>query len=97
MIPAPTPNDPVLPFSIHVYPNPTKHQANLQIVLPEVSEVVAHLRTLSGQMVRQVFTPHDLPAGEHLFDLNLHDLASGMYLLSVQTAQGKRTVRVVKQ
>lgn len=97
MIPAPTPNDPVLPFSIHVYPNPTKHQANLQIVLPEVSEVVAHLRTLSGQMVRQVFTPHDLPAGEHLFDLNLHDLASGMYLLSVQTGQGKRTVRVVKQ
>jgi len=57
----------------------------------------ALLMDARGQVAKQVFPRRDLPAGEHLFDLDMHGLPPGMYLLSVQTGQEKHSVRVVKQ
>jgi len=60
-------------------------------------ESAALLIDARGQVAKQVFPRRDLPAGEHLFDLDMHGLPPGMYLLSVQTGQEKHSVRVVKQ
>lgn len=86
-----------LPFSVQIYPNPTNDYATLHLTLPEDGEAAALLMDPRGQVAKQVFPRRDLPAGEHLFDLDMSDLPPGMYLLSVQTGQGKLSVRVVKQ
>ncbi|MFM9949888.1 MAG: T9SS type A sorting domain-containing protein [Saprospiraceae bacterium] len=86
-----------LPFSMQVYPNPTNDYATLHLTVPEDGEAAAFLMDPRGQVAKQVFPRRYLPAGEHLFDLDMSDLPPGMYLLSVQTGQGKHSMRVVKQ
>ena len=87
----------LLVFHVEAYPNPLSGYATLRLLLPEEGAVSASLSDLQGRPLRQVLPAGYLPAGEHLFDLPAHDLAPGMYLLTVQTAQGRKSIKLVKR
>jgi hypothetical protein len=87
----------LLGFHVEAYPNPLSGYATLRLLLPEEGAVSASLSDLQGRPLRQVLPAGYLPAGEHLFDLPAHDLPPGMYLLTVQTAQGRQSIKLVKR
>jgi hypothetical protein len=98
--PAPVPPAPgpsLAALQVEAYPNPLSGYATLRLLLPEEGAVSASLSDLQGRPLRQVLPAGYLPAGEHLFDLPAHDLAPGMYLLTVQTAQGRQSIKLVKR
>lgn len=98
--PAPVPPAPgasLAALHVEAYPNPLSGYATLRLLLPEEGAVSASLSDLQGRPLRQVLPAGYLPAGEHLFDLPAHDLPPGMYLLTVQTAQGRQSIKLVKR
>jgi hypothetical protein len=98
--PAPVPPAPgasLAALQVEAYPNPLSGYATLRLLLPEEGAVSASLSDLQGRPLRQVLPAGYLPAGERLFDLPAHDLAPGMYLLTVQTAQGRQSIKLVKR
>ena len=78
------PPPPSLPTSLHFdapWPNPVNAAATVKVALP----VAGRLRlVVYNELGREVMSPADrsLPAGEHLFTLDLSGLASGVYFMT---------------
>ncbi len=83
------------PFTVTVAPNPVRDYGVLRVLLPESSDLHARLSDLRGQAVQTLFSHRSLPAGEHLFDWSPQGLAPGVYVLTVQSAHGVQSVKVV--
>jgi hypothetical protein len=86
---------PLPPFDVSVAPNPIRDYGMVRVLLPESGDLHARLSDLHGQAVQTLFSHRSLPAGEHLFDWSPQGLAPGMYVLTVQSAQGVQSVKVV--
>ena len=105
------PNDPVLvnitetnetDISLTAYPNPFDSQVNIVVSLSNASDVTAlRLYNLLGQEVYNFDI--DEAKGKQLSikwngtDANGSDVSPGIYLLSIETAQGRKTLRLIKE
>ncbi|NQU05136.1 MAG: T9SS type A sorting domain-containing protein, partial [Calditrichaeota bacterium] len=75
---------PVETCIVEAYPNPFNSSFAITISLQESGLVKAEIFDLSGRLVQSV-SEGQLSAGSHVFNVQGNDLASGVYLLKVQT------------
>jgi len=78
------------------YPNPFNNTTNIQIFLPEETQVSVSLFDINGRLVRRVREHMRLSAGYHTIRVDAAGLAGGMYVYRVDTpgwtAHGKMTL-----
>jgi hypothetical protein len=84
------------PFGdIKVYPNPTNGMLNIELNGFTDNDGTANLYNMQGQ---QIFTEKlNNIAGNTVKQINLSDLAKGIYMLRIQTASGSRIEKIVVQ
>lgn len=70
-----------------IFPNPTSDMLNIQLADNGQSVIQANIYELSGRLIRKNINPTQI---------NITDLAAGIYLLEVRTHNGVETVRFVK-
>lgn len=76
------------------YPNPFNPATSIQFSLPESQEVTLQVFNMLGQQV-QTLVQGSMPAGNHTVSFNAENLASGVYLYRIQTAQTVITRQMV--
>lgn len=64
--------------SLNIYPNPSKTQATLSLVLVEAAEVKVELYNLQGKLIK-VVTQGRLSIGQHEINVSTAHLSNGLY------------------
>ena len=84
-------------WSAGLYPNPADEQVTLSLNAINNEEMVVEILDAAGKLVRSAQKLQVLP-GQQQIDFPLTDMASGIYLLRLTTADGKyqRTYRFNK-
>ncbi|MDX5347794.1 MAG: T9SS type A sorting domain-containing protein [Hymenobacteraceae bacterium] len=82
--------------SINAYPNPTTGAATIQVNLKKASEVSVKIFNMMGQQVATV-PAKQLAEGNNNISVDMSNLASGMYLYTVEAENFTVTNRIVKQ
>lgn len=90
-------NDDTNSFHSTVYPNPFNDLININFELANESNVNISLFNSIGTKVRDIQNSVLENAGSHLYQFNMIDLSSGIYFLSVETAEGRSLHKIVKQ
>jgi hypothetical protein len=72
--------------SLTVYPNPAHTQATIAFKAAEQGSYVITLSDVTGRTVRNISTTAQ--AGVHQLDVNLEDLAKGMYMIQLRSGSG---------
>jgi hypothetical protein len=70
-------------LAVKLYPNPASSHTNVEFKLNKRANATFRIFDLQGKLIRQVERPN-LPKGEHVFNLNVANLNSGMYLLNIE-------------
>ncbi len=83
----------LLPENIAVYPNPTSQTVNIQLDLHAAKMVELQLMDMTGKQVR---AKSFLASQKELMQLDIADLATGVYFLSVKMDGGNSVWKVVK-
>lgn len=78
-----------------VYPNPATDNITISYNLDEASDVQLRVYNVLGEIVKSQFMSN-VEAGVHNYSVNLDDMPMGIYLFSLNTKQGLKTARVVK-
>jgi len=79
--------------SINIYPNPAENETNLEISLPNPSEVTVTLYHISGQILAK--KDYGILNGDQILTIPLYKLNSGVYLVEIKTNQGSRFEKIV--
>ena len=80
---------------INVYPNPVSSRATLVYELSKDENTTITLANYQGVVVRTFGSETKAIAGRHTVGIDVSDLPDGMYILSVTTLAGSRSVRIV--
>lgn len=84
-------------FRLAVHPMPVTDQSQLIIALDSPQRVTVSAHDALGRVVAELLSDRLLSAGEHRIPLQLpHSLASGEYLLRLNTQAGPHHVRLIK-
>ena len=81
-------------LNVNVYPNPTTGISFVTIDLKQASEVTFTLTNTAGQVV-ETKTMNTINAGENNLTLDLSTYNNGVYFLTIQTAEGTSTKKIV--
>ena len=76
--------------SISLFPNPAKNTIN--VVLPLNKKVTASVLTVDGRTVQS-----NINLQQHINTINVSTLASGIYIFKIETTEGIKMQRFVKQ
>lgn len=80
---------------VSVYPNPTAGNSIIAYSLTSVSNVEIAVRNIHGQLIDS-FSEGMKNIGNHSRDLDLSELAQGIYYLSLRTEDAERTIKLMK-
>jgi hypothetical protein len=82
--------------NITVYPNPAKEVSKLTVTTEKAGDVSVEIYSNSGSLV---YTEQlgNLGTGAHTYDLNMSNVASGIYMIRVVTADGVGTQKLIKE
>ncbi len=81
---------------LNIHPNPFSDGFMADYVLEQESPVRFSLFDYTGRVVQQVTLP-GLPAGKYSTGISMNNLPNGIYLLALETNQGRTISTVVKQ
>ncbi|MFM7767917.1 MAG: T9SS type A sorting domain-containing protein, partial [Bacteroidota bacterium] len=81
--------------SVNVFPNPVSNQLTISIQNDGMKECRLEIRNIVGQTV-WTSLEQNVSAGVLRLDVDVKELASGMYSLRVADDQNARTVKFVK-
>ncbi len=90
-------NEAKLPKHLQVranYPNPFNNQTRVEFYVPKSGMVKAELFNIQGQRVK-ILLNSNVPAGRHYLLIDGHDLASGIYLLRLQSGRESKVRRML--
>ncbi len=79
---------------VTLYPNPVADRLYVRLTTPAAEVSTTAITATGGQTLRQ--NPHRV-VGTHELEIRVDGLRSGLYLLHLQTGQGRRVVRFTKQ
>jgi len=92
------PNPPGVPgeLSARLLPNPVTPHSVLEIQIPQTAQTGIQLLTVSGQLLKSVYTG-TLATGIHRLPLNdkINNLPAGMYMLRIQSANREQALKMV--
>ena len=83
-------------FEIEALPNPFEQNLLVKYELKRASEVQVKLYNQLGQCVYQQAYAQQGPGAQQLF-LTLQDLTSGLYILQVETEEGRSSKKLIKK
>ncbi|TAL66815.1 MAG: T9SS type A sorting domain-containing protein [Bacteroidetes bacterium] len=79
-----------------IYPNPTYNVSNVTFNLTEDREITIDIHDFSGNFVGNLVKKKTLEAGKHKIQIDISDVSSGIYILSIKTTQGEMaTQRII--
>ena len=84
-------------FQVRVSPNPTSGKAWLQVTLPTAQSLEMQILDCLGHFVKHYPAPAQRLNGLYSVELDLSDLASGLYFVQLRGESGTRVVKVVKE
>ncbi|NNF01059.1 MAG: T9SS type A sorting domain-containing protein [Bacteroidia bacterium] len=87
-------NENEIDLSLSTFPNPASESVQLSYYLPKTSAVNIYLYNINGEKVKEILRGTHM-AGEHNFVLNVNDLASGQYLVSIESRNGTVTKNII--
>lgn len=82
-------------FTFAAYPNPTTDKLNISYTLNGQSDVMIRLTDFSGRTVKQVQLANQ--NGNMNASVDMSDLSAGIYNITLESAVGKATKKVVKR
>jgi hypothetical protein len=77
-------------FLLNAYPNPFNATSNIEIQIPTISNITLNLFDISGKFVDRIFT-NKLTPGTHNYRFNGSNLASGTYIITLESDNILRT------
>jgi len=85
------------PVSIEgISPNPTKDKITLNLSVSMESELSIELVNGIGEKIRTINKSENLAKGEYLKEIDISDLAKGVYYLVISTEYGVQTEKILK-
>jgi uncharacterized repeat protein (TIGR01451 family) len=84
-------------LTFEVYPNPVSNEINFNIQFnsEKTSEFTIVLQDYAGKIIKElVINQHDSAIFNNSF--NVHNLASGLYFMTLKTQQGQLTKKIIK-
>lgn len=81
-------------FQLVGYPSPCDQSYTLHMTMSETAALNIRLHDVTGRVVMPITQNAVLPAGSHIMRVYTADLPSGLYLLVVDHADGRRTEKV---
>jgi len=78
-----------------LYPNPARDEFYVEIALEQSTELNIRLQDTQGRPVRKIMT-QSFTDGEHRISLNVNDLPSGVYILTIESDFGMINKHFVK-
>lgn len=82
-------------FDALVYPNPTNGLATFKLDVPVKQRFAINIFNMNGQLVQSV-TEQEIDRGTFRQEIDLSDQPTGMYLVTILSADFKETVRISK-
>lgn len=80
---------------VSAFPNPVREQLNVAINTEQAADFVLELSDLSGRLVSSM--NHSLNGGESILPIDVSDLTSGNYTLTVRQGQTFKSMMITKQ
>lgn len=77
-----------------LYPNPAINEANLTFELEQKTAITVEVFGTNGQLV-QALNAQQFAAGQHTLQLDVSELATGTYMVKVNTAEGVFATRTL--
>lgn len=84
-------------LTLGAYPNPFDHNTLIEYTLPEASPVRVVISDLKGVALSTLLSEKSQAAGTHRITFASESLAAGVYLCTLDTPLGRKTLRIVKQ
>lgn len=78
-----------------VFPNPANESISLKFTLKEQRKCTFSIHDLNGTYIRELSEEMTFTKGEHISTMGIHDIRSGVYLLSMITDRNERIVQRV--
>lgn len=83
-------------FSFNVFPNPASSKATIKLLNKKSGIVDISLFNLSGIKVREFYSGH-ISSGNQLIGINLENIPSGIYFVTVIHPEGTSSKKIVKE
>lgn len=80
-------------YNVSVFPNPASEQANFKLSLPAAAEIEIELLDIKG--VLQQKRTYKAVAGEHIYNLDIKSLSSGIYIYNIRCNQTLKSGKLI--
>ncbi len=91
----------ILEFSpvdnVLIYPNPVHDNEVLEYALQQTEVLTISLYDVSGKLVKQFVSQESRSTGVHKEPLNLSEIISGSYILTIENGSGRTGIKVMKE
>lgn len=89
-------NNPVNNISLSCYPNPFNNSTNITIELKTSDWISLKLYNVLGESAKTIYDGN-ISIGKHLFQLNINNLASGIYFVRLNSIKFTKLIKVIHQ
>lgn len=84
-------------FNISSFPNPFSDQVTIKYSIPEEMKITVTLMDITGKIVLQPVRQEQKYIGEHYLELDVRNLAAGMYYYRVRAGDSFKTGKIIKR
>ncbi|TDB61149.1 T9SS type A sorting domain-containing protein [Arundinibacter roseus] len=84
-------------FSLGAYPNPFAQNTLIEYTIPETASVSISILDLRGTVISRLLTNEPQSGGTHKITFESETLPNGVYLCTLDTPNGRKTHKIVKQ
>jgi hypothetical protein len=88
-------DQPVPSFALEGYPSPCDNDLTVRLTLGETGKTSVRLHDIAGREIMTIARDVMLPAGSHTMRARTANVPSGLYLLTVESVEGRRTEKVL--
>jgi hypothetical protein len=82
-------------YSINIFPNPSSTKAEINYYLVEGSRINLEVFDLNGKVVKVLLHNQSQSSGEYHINIDLSELADGIYLVRLITGNSAKTSKLV--
>ncbi|HEV7348106.1 T9SS type A sorting domain-containing protein [Telluribacter sp.] len=84
-------------LTLGAYPNPFAQNTLIEYTLPENAKVTLSIMTVQGVTISKLVSDQEQAGGTHRVTFESETLPDGVYICTLNTPQGRKTHKLVKQ
>lgn len=77
------------------FPNPFNPTTNISFSLPKNCIISIVIYNINGELVKKIIENKSYPLGNHLININLSELSTGIYFYKLETIDWKKTRKMI--